>query len=335
MTVTILDVARLAGVSTATVSRVLHSSNRVSPETRGRVETAVRTLQYRPSAIARSLAAGATRTIGIMVSDVTNPYYPEMVAGMEDAAHAAGYNIFLCTSRDDPGREKTYLELLMERRADGVIVASSGLSEQRPTSLQDLATPLVLVNSDGRGLGVPSVSSDNYGGARDLTRYLLRLGHRRIAHISGPTTSQSTGERVRGYTDALRSAGVEPETTLLVASEGDAPTGESAMLNVLSSGVRPGAVFAYNDLAAIGALHACYRAGVQVPQDISLAGFDNIQLSGLIRPPLTTMAQATGEMGRLAVEQLISIVEGRGSGSNILLPCTLIERESTSRCPQS
>lgn len=290
-------------------------------------------LQYKPSAIARSLAAGATRTIGIIVTNVANPYYPEMVAGMEDAAHAAGYNIFLCSSRDDPAREKTYLDLLMQRRTDGIIVAGSGLSQQRPEMLQGLSAPVVLANSDGSQLTVPSVCSDNYKGAHDLTRYLLGLGHRRIAHIAGPKDSQSTAERSLGFADALTSAGLEPDASLVVPGLGDPPSGERAMMYLLSGARRPTAVFAYNDLAAIGALHGCYRSGIRVPQDVTIAGFDNIEISGLISPPLTTMAQSTGKMGKLAMEQLISIIERRGTGTNIRLPCRLIERESSSRPP--
>lgn len=326
--ITISDVARLAGVSTATVSRVLDHSPKVSEPTRERVLSVARSLGYKPSAIARSLSTGHTHTIGLIVTNVSNPYYPEMVAGIEDEAREAGYSTLLCNSYDDQERERAYLDLLVERRIDGVVIASSGLTQRNPQLPAHLPIPMVLANADGKSLGLPSVSSDNYAGARALTEYILRLGHTRIAYIAGPGGLQTAGQRLLGFREALKAAQLDPASYAVIKSRSDATGGETAMEHILLLDPRPTAVLAYNDLTAIGAMHTCHRAGLQVPDDISIAGFDDIQLSRLVYPPLTTVAQSTSLMGKLAVRQLLDILSGRSEGENILLPCHLVERES-------
>ncbi len=301
---TIADVARRAAVSTATVSRVLAGLGGARPATRQRVEEAARELGYRPSAIARSLKLRTTRTLGLVITDIENPFFPHLVRAVEDAAHDRGYAVVLCNAADDPEREAFYLDLLVERRMDGVIIASNRLGGRHKRWLRDPPLPVVLVNATSQ-LGPPAVKSDDRGGGGLAAAHLIDLGHRRLGILTPGGRYPDAAPRSAGARTAIRAraAGV----TVAVAT--GVPTiagGAAAMADLLADPGGVTGVIAYNDLMAIGAMRTIRGAGCRVPEDISVVGFDDIDLARWTDPPLTTVAQSVAQLGRLAVERLTS-----------------------------
>lgn len=311
---TIRDVARQAGVSTATVSRVISGSVAARPQTRARVLAAAETLDYRPSAVARSLKLRTTRTLGLLVTDIQNPYYPEIVRAVEDAALERNLAVLLCNGADDPGREETYLELLVDRRVDGIIIASSGLQERHGAWLARRSVPVVLVNWAAPDLPLPAILGDNRAGGRLATEHLLSLGHRRIGHLSAPARNAAAAERLGGIGEALAGAGLDPGSLVVVEGDGQVAGGERAALELLERMPDITGIVCYNDLTAIGAVRALRARGRQVPADVSIVGYDDIALSAWVDPPLTTIAQRTSEMGRWAVRRLGELI-GRADGA--------------------
>jgi LacI family transcriptional regulator len=339
---TIRDVARLAGVSTATVSRILSGTGEARPDTQARVLAAVQELDYRPSGVARSLKLGSTRTIGLIVTDILNPYFPELIRAIEDAAQARDLAIMLCNGQEDADREATYLELLSERRVDGIIVASGSLSERHGHWLRSAPIPVVLVNCRLADGSRPAALTDNVKAARLATEHLLALGHRRLGHITGRPTDAATDDRLAGVRAAISSAGLPRDALVVVEGNGHVTGGVRGMGKLLATHGVTG-VICYNDLTAIGALRAIRDHGMDVPSDVSVVGFDDIDLASLVDPPLTTVAQDTETMGRWAVEHLVEILglsheQAPGSAAPpdaglLLLPGTLRIRESSGPVP--
>jgi LacI family transcriptional regulator len=308
---TIRDVARLAGVSTATVSRILSGVGEARPTTRARVRAAAQALDYRPSGIARSLKLGSTGTIGLIVTDILNPYFPELVRSIEDAARARSLAVLLCNGQEDPDRETSYLELLSQRRVDGIVVASGSLSERHAQWLRSAPVPVVLVNCRLPDRSQPAALTDNEAAARLATEHLLGLGHRRLGHITGRPADAATEDRLAGVRAAIRGAGLPAESLAVVAGDGHTTGGQRGMAELLdTSGVT--GVVCYNDLTAVGAIRAIRGRGLAVPRDISVVGFDDIDLAQLLDPPLTTVAQDTSAMGRWAVARLAGIIDAKG-----------------------
>jgi LacI family transcriptional regulator len=307
---TIRDVARLAGVSTATVSRILSGIGEARPDTRARVRAAVAELDYRPSGIARSLKLGSTGTIGLIVTDILNPYFPELVRSIEDAARARDLAVVLCNAQEDADREASYLELLSERRVDGIVVASGSLSERHGQWLRSAPVPVVLVNCRLADGSQPAALTDNQAAARMATRHLLALGHRRLGHITGRPTDAATEDRLAGVRAAIADAGLSEDSLAIVVGDGHTTGGERGMRQLLAHSRTTGVV-CYNDLTAIGAIRAVRERGLGVPRDVSVVGFDDIDLARLVDPPLTTVSQDTEAMGRWAVEHLAGVI-GRG-----------------------
>jgi LacI family transcriptional regulator len=331
---TVVDVARRAGVSTATVSRILSGASRGRPLTRERVIAAARELGYRPSGVARSLKLRSTRTIGLIITDIANPFYPELVRAIEDAALERHQALLLCNGAEDAAREAAYLEVLAERRVEGIIVASSGLTERHGRWLARAPLPVVLVNCTLPDVGIPGIQTDNVAGARLATEHLLDLGHRSIAHVAGPPTNAASAERRAGFAEALAARGLDPDGAVVVTGDGHVGGGERALLEILARAPETTGIVAYNDLTAIGVLRALRRAGRSVPQDVSVVGFDDIAVAAEIEPPLTTVTQDVATMGRWAVEQLTAALAGnRPAGGPILLAATLQVRESTGPPP--
>jgi LacI family transcriptional regulator len=332
MTATIADVAARAGVSTATVSRVLAGVGRARPETRARVLEAARALDYRPSEVARSLKRRSTQTLGLIITDIENPYFPQLVRSVEDAARAAGYSVLLCNAADDPERESAYLELLADRRVDGLIIAASSLGVRHREWLASPPIPVVLVNTAAPDVGLPAIMSDNELGGRLATGHLLGLGHLRFGYLMPPPRNVDAAERFAGVRAALAAAG-HPADALTV-SDGDALVGggERAVGELLSRAPGTTAIVAYNDLMAIGALRELRRLGRRVPGDVSVVGFDDVALAAYVDPSLTTITQRTDEMGRWAVAELTGGGDGMNDGpgpSPIRLPVELQVRESS------
>ena len=328
MATTIADVAARSGVSTATVSRILSNSAPARPETRERVLAAARELGYRPSGVARALKRRETRTIGLVVTDITNPFYPQIVRAAEVAAHERGYGLVLANGEDDPVRELSHLELLVERRVDGIVIASSRLTRHHSAHLDEIGVPIVLVNDPVASSRRPTITADHRLGTRLATEHLLGLGHRRIGHISAPAEHVAAGLRRRGVAEAMRGIG----SPVVVEGDGGVEGGAAAVPALLEAGVT--GIVAYNDLTAIGALRGLRRRGVRVPDDVSLVGFDDIPMAAWTDPPLTTVRQDTAALGRWAVERIIRELAGdRPPAERVLLPPTLVIRDSTGPTP--
>jgi LacI family transcriptional regulator len=333
---TISDVARHAGVSTATVSRVLAGIGRSTPETAAAVKAAAETLGYRPSGVARSLRMQRTRTLGLIVSDVQNPFFPELVQAADDAARAIDYSILLGSAAFDEIRAVHYLNLMVDRRVDGMIVASSQISDASWTWLIASPVPVIVVNSEPPDARVAAIASDNEGGSRRAVEHLVALGHRRIAYIRGPQSFTAGRPRLEGFRSACAAAGLDPAETPVFRSDGQVENGELVTTQVLAEAPRVTAIAAYNDLTAIGALRALRVAGQRVPEDISVIGFDDIAAASWVVPGLTTISQQKGEMGRLAVDYLARTLEAGGDPpppAVIRLPTELRIRESTGPAP--
>ena len=333
MTATIADVAARAGVSTATVSRVLAGVGQARPETRARVLDAARVLDYRPSEVARSLKRRSTQTLGLIITDIENPYFPQLVRSVEDAARASGYSVLLCNAADDPEREASYLALLVDRRVDGLVIAASSLGVRHGEWLAAPPIPVVLVNTAAPDVGLPTITSDNELGGRMAADHLLGLGHRRFGYLMPPPRNVDAPVRVAGVRAALASANLPVDA--LTEATGDATVrgGETAAHELIDRAPDTTAIIAYNDLMAIGALRALAGRGRRVPDDVSVVGFDDVALAAYVGPPLTTIAQRTDEMGRWAVAQLTG--DGNGAGpTSIRLPVDLQVRESSGPAPR-
>jgi LacI family transcriptional regulator len=320
-TATLRDVAGAAGVSIATVSRVLTGARSSAPATRERVLNAAAQLDYGPSGPARALKLRRSRTLGLLVTDIENPYLPEIVRAVEDAAHEHGFGVLLCNATDDPRRELAYINLLLERRADGIIVAASRVGARHAELLGRSPVPVVLVNSEAPHSGLPAITSDNRGGARQAAEYLISLGHRRIGHITAPRTNAAAAARLQGVRDALRQAGMARDEPAVAEGDGHVTGGERAMSELLDREAAPTAVVCYNDLTAIGAIRAVVRAGHSVPDDISLIGFDDIELAQWTDPPLSTVSQPKQGMGAWAFARIAMLEDGDGRRPRWPAPC--------------
>jgi LacI family transcriptional regulator len=340
MTATITDVARRANVSTATVSRVLSGGGGARDETRDRVLTAARELGYRPSGVARSLRQRATRTLGLIVTDIENPFFPELVRTVEDAARERGYAMLLCNASDDPERESGYLELLVDRWVDGVVIAASSLGVRHREWLLAADLPIILVNSVDRQIDLPTIASDSVMGGRIATEHLLELGHRRFGIITAGPRNLDAPDRVTGARSALRAAGIPTTSEHVVIEEAIVEGGERAAAAILATDPSVTAIVAYNDLTAIGAMRAIRARGQRVPQDVSVIGFDDVHLAAYVDPPLSTIAQSTAEMGRWAVDELTRRLGAAPepqtephAAPHVVLPVRLKIRDSTGPAP--
>jgi LacI family transcriptional regulator len=312
---TISDVARRAGVSTATVSRVLSGVGRASPATRARVVASAGELGYRPSGIARALKRQSSRTIGLLVTDIQNPYFPEIVRAVEDAALDRDFAVLLCTGDDDPEREAAYLDLLADRRVDGIVVATRGVGERYGAWLGRAPLPVVLVNCSPGETGLPAILTDNRTGGRLAAEHLLGLGHRRLGYIGGPAHDGAAAERQAGIEEAMAAAGLSPGALVVLHGDGRVPAGERATSVLLEGASGATGIVCFNDLTAIGALRAARAHELRVPDDLSVVGYDDVNLAAYVDPPLTTIVQDKSGMGRWAVEAIAALIAGRVPGS--------------------
>lgn len=295
---------------------------------------AVERLEYRPSMIARGLRLQRTRTLGMLVPDITNPFFPPIIRGAEEAARERGYELVLCNTDDVPERETALLRLLRERQADGLLIATSRMADATVAAVRRERFPFVLVNRGSRRTADRSVEVANDTAARTVVEHLAALGHRRIAHIAGPLATTTGAERAAGYRGAMRDHGLEAHVRIVEASAYSQDAGRAAAAALVAEA--PTAIFAANDLLALGALQAIRGAGLQVPRDVSLVGVNDIPLVGLIDPPLTTMRVPQREMGALAARMLIALVEGEPSeGGHLLLDTELVVRRSTARATEA
>lgn len=326
---TIVDVAAEAGVSISTVSRVLRGGQDVSEATRQHVESVVRQLGYRPSSIARALVSGESRMLALLVSDLGNPFYPQLAKCVERAAGEAGYAVVICNTDDDDGTAIRYLERLTQQGLDGVIYASGCGDEDKLVSVLGDPRRIVFANRRPTGDSWSYVVSDNQGGARLLTEHLLGLGHRHIGFVGGPDYATNAVDRAAGFHQALRN---EPDATALVSvGPFGKETGLRTVQHWLDSGFPLSAVIGVNDTVALGALEAILDRGLRVPEDIAVAGFDNVDLASSAILRLTTVAQDIVTMGQQAVaillDQLGSV--GEFQPTHIVLEPTLVPRHTS------
>ena len=333
--VSIKDIARAAYVSHSTVSRALNDSPRVRAETKARIQRLAHEMNYSPDSQARSLVMGTTQTIGVVVTTITDPFIAEVVQGIESTAHQHNYTVILVNSNGEPEREIAAVEMLHSKRVDGVVVTSSRVGARYQAHLDRLHVPVVLVNSLNTASGAYtfSISVDNQHGACLAADHLLELGHRRIAYITGPANQSDDLDRLAGYREALDLAGSALDGDLVIAGTGRAGGGERALPQIIALDDPPTAVFCYNDMTAIGVLQAARKAGLKVPQDLAVVGFDDIPLAPFVYPPLTTVAQCKQQMGQQAVEMVLALIEGNSAASdevtNIVVQGKLIVRESS------
>jgi LacI family transcriptional regulator len=308
MSATIKDVAQLAGVSVATVSRVLNEKGPIREATRSQVLEAVAQLRYVPHSGARSLITNQTQTIGVLLPDIYGEFFSEVIRGIDLAARRAGYHLVVSGSHSSRTEIEAVLRAL-RGRVDGLIIMSpdtdaGSLEANLPPTL-----PIVLLNSRFGGRQYDSLGIDNYGGATAVVHHLLELGHRRIAHIRGPERNLDAQDRLRGYRDALAAAGIAADPALEVPGDFTEEAGFRAAPALLGRESPPTAIFAANDSMAIGCLSALQRTGIRVPDDISLAGFDDIPIARFMSPPLTSVSVSTIELGARAAERLLYALE--------------------------
>jgi DNA-binding LacI/PurR family transcriptional regulator len=336
MAVSIKDIARVADVSYSTVSRALNDSPRVQAQTKARIQRIAAEMGYLPSAVARSLVTRRTNTLGIVVTTITDLFFAEVIHAIEETALKYSYSVILTNSGGYLARELAALRSLRERRVDGIILIS-GCTDDTFCREEGVDTPIVIINNAHREHIGYSVEVDNAAGSREAVRHLLRLGHSRIAHISGPAREWDAVERLRGYEEALLAGGLAVDRELIVPGDNYPEGGIASMQHLLALPVRPTAVFCYNDATAIGAMRAARMAGLRIPQDVSIVGFDDIDLAPYLEPPLTTVAQPKHQMGETAVEMILTLLSGtqqpdqadRAQVTDCVLPSQLIVREST------
>ena len=335
----ITEVARLAGVSTATASRVVSDSDYpVSAATRERVLEAARTLDYVPNALARGLLKSRVPVVGVIVHDITDPYFAEVVRGVEDAASVDGYLVITCSSERDPERERSYVRLLRSMRAAAVVFAGSGLDD--PEVNEEIERHLAAMRADGAAVvhlspharGEPEVGVDNEGGIATLIVALAELGHRRIAFLAGPSSLFVARDRLAGYRRGLLEAGIEFDQDLVVRTSFDREGGALGVDTLLAGAAPFTAVACANDLLALGALERLAERGIAVPADVSVAGFDDIAMTAMTAPALSTVRLPLRELGRRGYAQAAGVLTGDPAAPETL-PTELVLRASTAAPP--
>jgi LacI family transcriptional regulator len=332
---TIKDVAREVGVSTATVSHVINKTRYVSEELRERVLKAIQELNYQPNAIARSLVKRKTHTIGIIISDILNPFYTAIVRGIEDVTYKSGYSVMLCNTDEDVEKEVLYIQILLEKRIDGLVISTAFQDGVHPLLPWLKGIPLVTTVRKIKGLASDAVLGDNRGGAYQAIDHLIRLGHRRIGIISGPTGLSSGAERLEGYREALTRHQIPIDDRLIQFGDFKRESGYALIKEMFKKRPVPTALFVANNQMAIGALQALNELKIRIPEDISFISFDDMEWFTFLSPPLTTVEHSPYLIGKTAGEMLIQrIGHKRKNPKRVLIPSHLIVRKSTGKISQ-
>lgn len=328
---TIYDVARAAGVSTSTVSHVLNGTRYVSDDTKQRVHLAVEQLRYRPNSLARGLVRQETQTIALIVADNVNPFFAELARAVEDYGFETGYNVILCNSDRNTSKELAYLDMLISKRVDGIVYTTMSTHLDQLHMLLDNKIPFVTFEREYEQ--VDAILLDNVEAGYTATKHLLDLGHRRIACICGPDAQTRSNARMLGYEKALTEAGIDLNPDLIQAGTWTSPSGQQCTKNLFELPSPPTAIFAGNDMMAIGALTFLHEWGVRVPEDVSVVGFDNIALSAYACPPLTTIATPIAEVGQRLCQLLLDRISGQlpPEPQRVIVRSNLVLRQSTAR----
>jgi LacI family transcriptional regulator len=323
----IKDVAARAGVSVATVSRVLNDSPKVSEEARAKVHAAVEALRYRPNAVARSLRTEATRTLGLIIGDIVNPFFAVLARAVEDEARAAGYTVVIGNADERPEQQDHYVRTLLEQRVDGLLICPTAEVTPLVEDCVGMGGPLVFLDRTLPGLDVPSVRADGTRAIHELVEHLHRLGHRRIAFISGPELLSTGRERTEAFQDAMRANGLEPREDYIEAGDFQAASGRAIAARFLDLPEPPEVIFAGDNLMALGALDEIRARGLRIPGDVALASFDDVAWFVHVDPPITAIAQPAEELGRRALRALLERIRHRPVES-VVLPARLVIRSS-------
>lgn len=325
---TIRDVAKRAGVAPITVSRVLNNAGYVRPETRQRVEQAAAELHYVPNMLAHSFRSHRTNTLALVVTDITNPFWTTVARGVEDVASAAGFSVFFCNTDENEAKQGQYIAALLRRRVDGVLLAPASSNGADVHALQRQHVGVVVLDRRIEGVAVDIVRGDSVDGAFQLVHHLTRLGHRRIALLSGPPGLSVSQERAAGYQQALQAAGLTPDPTLIRFGAFTVASGHAMMCDLLAH--HPSAIFAANNFIAAGALTAMREAGLRTPEDISVVVFDDLPDPYVTAPMLTVVVQPAYALGRTAAERLLTrLQQPELPPREFVLPVQLVVRTST------
>ena len=327
----IFDVAKRAGVSIATVSRVLTRPEAVAPPTRKKVMQAVTQLGYATNSAGKNLRTQRSDKILVTIPDISNPFYSRVLQSIEETAQREGYSVLLADTQHDPTREERYTLMLRRRDAEGLIVLGHGLPPSAIEVSRETSGIAHIVSGCefNSRVGIPSVHIDNHAAGRDAMNHLYSLGHRRVGLVTGPVASSLSGDRLEGATTRAKAEGAERDLTL---AHGDftIESGEAAATELLERSDRPTAIFCFNDQMAIGAMHVARRMDLRVPEDVSVIGIDDISFARYTVPPLTTIAQPVREIGQETVRLLLGIVRGKTvSPVSVILPHKLVVRQST------
>ncbi len=331
MSVTIKDIAKEANVSIATVSRVINNkSEGVGKETREKIRKIIKDLNYYPNRVARGMVTKQSNILGLILPDISNPFFPDLVRGVEDTASKSGYNIVLCNADNNKDKEASYIRVLKENNAAGIFYISViKKNDNNLKLLVDGKIPFVLMDRRINIENVPKVYTDNVTGMYEMADYLIKNGHRRIAYISGPKHNSSSDQRLKGYKKALSDTGITIDPDIIKVGDYKLESGRQHMQALIDEGNNFTAVACANDMMAVGALEVLKHKGIKVPQEISITGYDDIFMASVTSPKLTTVAQPKYKMGCIAAELLIKLVQGRQiSRKEIILKPSLAIRES-------
>jgi LacI family transcriptional regulator len=327
MAVTVADVARYAGVSTASVSRALSGADGVGETVRARVIAAAQALGYQPNDVARSLRTTRTQTVGLIIPDVVNPFFGELASAIEEAAHQYGYSVILCNANEQTERQDRYLELMLARRVEGLLLTPVLGESPALHAAARQGVPMVFVDRAVPSMEVAVVRADGRPAISKLVEHLVGLGHERIAVIAGPRQSPTGHERLTAFRTAMRAHSLRLPRELVRVGDVQMDSGRRAAAQLLDLDEPPTAVFAVDDLMTLGAVQEIRRRGLRIGTDVAVAGFDDPPWFQLMEPPLTTVSQPVSRMGTLAVETLVEAI-GTGSARSHLLDCDLVIRDS-------
>lgn len=329
---TIQDVVKLSGVSVATVSRVIHNSPNVLPATREKVLAAIRELDYRPNMLAQQFRTQRTGHVLVLLPRLGDSFYSEILKGIESVADKEGYHIFVANTNNAPEKERYYFESLIQKQTDGIIDFSASLPREYMNEIAQ-QHPVVVACRYLADAQLPNVTIDNMAAAREMTEYMLNLGHRRIAYISGNTGLALYRSRLYGYRQALEERGIAVEDELLRMADPDIQGGYEATLQLLRGAGDFTAIVTSGDTLAVGAIKALQERGLRVPEDVAVCGFDDVELSSLISPTLTTVRQPRNLIGRRSMEKMLERISGNGENipEQIVLPYELVIRASSGK----
>ncbi len=326
---TIHDVAKRAKVSAITVSRVVNRSGYVSEETRQRVEIAIKELGYIPNSVSRSLRLKRTHVIALIVSDITNPFWTTVTRGVEDACRAQGFSVILCNTDEQQDKLDEYLRVLLQKRVDGFLVAPTTDHTPALSSVVEQEVPMVFIDREPPHVKASVVRGDSEDGAYQLTEYLINLGHRRIAILSGPEKTTTSQQRIAGYRSAHLAHNMPLDPILIYKGEYNQEHGYHTTRSIFHDvHPQPTAIVAGNSLIAVGVLRAAYELGLHVPEQLSVVSFDDLSLHFSPAPFLTVIDQFPHKMGYTAAELLLDQIKGKETSEEIVLPVKLIIRQS-------